>query len=91
MSYSIAIPAEPGAHCTAESYDQTAEQALDTYFANWADGEQKLASRRAAEQAAEAVAALVDPPGIVGDTFRVTITGHAPDAVNIDLARVTPG
>lgn len=77
MSYRFTVPAEQGASCTAETFDDTAEQVLTDYLSTWTDGDQKAATRRAAEQALELVAAAVDPPGIVGDHFAVTISGHA--------------
>lgn len=76
MSYSFTVPAD-GGHCTAETFDKTAEDVLERYLTTWADGDQKTATRHAAEQALEVAAAAVDPPGIVGDTFRVDVSGHA--------------
>lgn len=103
MSYRFTVPAvtdSSRAYCTAETFDQTAEDVLTAYLSTWADDDQRKATRRAADQALEAVACLVEQPSIVGDTFVVTIAGHAnpepgkpdgnwgPDFVTIDLRSV---
>lgn len=79
MSYRLDIPSldgDHGLHVTAESFPDGVADALDAFVAGWTDQGQVTATRRVVEVAALTVIDLVDE-GVVGDTFRVAIHGHA--------------
>lgn len=81
MSYSFWVPSlgspnAAAAHCTAQDFGDLAEEALATCVANWGDKAQKAATEASAFKAIDAALVLVQS-GIVGDTFRVCISGHA--------------
>lgn len=81
MSYGFWVPplgpdgsvAEP---CTRDNFLGKAMTCAKEYFLGWAPGDQREASARAAEAAIHTASVLAQT-GIVGDTFRVNITGHA--------------
>lgn len=81
MSYYFPVPAEsttriPEGYCTREDFLETATECAQTYFAGWAEVDNKDASVKAADTAIQAANMLVQS-GIVGDKVRAFISGHA--------------
>jgi hypothetical protein len=78
MSYDLWIPRLPVSDVvTAETLKFTALKAADAYLAGWSDDDPIKTPTEHAIHHAIGVAQILASQGVVGQTFRVHIQGHA--------------